>query len=143
MRMTQTAKAENVFQRRMLFDGVRRQLKGHRGLWGLALVGIGIAIVAAANWSWLLASGTAAVLLSALPCLVMCGLGLCMNKLGSVPGTGAVKSAAADESADSSPVTSNSLATSEVSCWSEAHQIGPAVLSTKNPSTQQKEKHDA
>jgi hypothetical protein len=36
------------------------------------LVGIGL------NWSWLVAAGLAPILLSTLPCLVMCGLGLCM-----------------------------------------------------------------
>lgn len=35
---------------------------------------------AALNWSWLVAIGVAPVLLSTLPCLVMCGLGLCMHK---------------------------------------------------------------
>lgn len=134
--MTQTAKAENVFRPLMLFDPVRRRLKGHRVLWGLALVGVGIAIVAAANWSWLVASGIAAVLLSALPCLVMCGLGLCMHRFGGTHGTGAVNSEEADESADSS------LASSDMSCWSEVHQIGPAMVPTKDVSTQ-KEKHNA
>jgi hypothetical protein len=42
-----------------------------------------IAIVAgiALNWSWLVATGIAPILLTALPCLIMCGLGLCMNRL--------------------------------------------------------------
>lgn len=42
-----------------------------------------IAIVAgiAFNWSWLVASGVLPILLTALPCAVMCGLGLCANKL--------------------------------------------------------------
>src|SRR2546427_11491026 len=41
-----------------------------------ALIG-GVAL----NWNWLVAAGIAPLLLTALPCLVMCGLGLCMNKL--------------------------------------------------------------
>src|SRR5712691_5898050 len=42
-------------------------------LGGLVLVaGIGL------NWGWLVAAGLAPVLLSTLPCLVMCALGLCM-----------------------------------------------------------------
>ena len=48
-------------------------------------VGKGIlqAVIAAAafNWSWLVAVGAAPLLLTLLPCAVMCGLGLClMNK---------------------------------------------------------------
>ena len=43
----------------------------------IAAVGAGVAL----NWGWLVAAGIAPVLLTALPCLVMCGLGLCMNKM--------------------------------------------------------------
>jgi hypothetical protein len=43
----------------------------------IAAVSAGLAL----NWSWLVAAGIAPVLLTALPCLVMCGLGLCMNKM--------------------------------------------------------------
>jgi|SRR6185437_2281631 len=38
-----------------------------------ALVG-GLAL----NWNWLVAIGAAPILLSTLPCLVMCGFGVCM-----------------------------------------------------------------
>lgn len=43
--------------------------------------GLGIAAVAG-GWGWLVAAGIAPVLLSVAPCLVMCGLGLCMNRRG-------------------------------------------------------------
>lgn len=46
----------------------------------LILAVVTVAGGAALNWSWLVAIGVAPVLLSALPCLVMCGLGLCMHK---------------------------------------------------------------
>lgn len=36
---------------------------------------------AALNWSWLAAAGIAPLLVTALPCLAMCGLGLCMSKM--------------------------------------------------------------
>lgn len=39
------------------------------------------------NWGWLVAVGLAPLILSVLPCLAMCALGLCMNKL--VSGRGA------------------------------------------------------
>src|SRR5262245_13195293 len=39
---------------------------------GVLLAGIGL------NWNWLVAAGIAPILISTLPCLVMCGLGLCM-----------------------------------------------------------------
>jgi hypothetical protein len=34
------------------------------------------------QWSWLVASGVAPLLLSVAPCAAMCGLGLCMHRMG-------------------------------------------------------------
>ena len=44
----------------------------------LAIVTLGIAM----NWSALVAAGIAPLLISALPCAVMCALGLCMSRMG-------------------------------------------------------------
>jgi len=41
---------------------------------GLATGGVGLAV----GWNWLLAIGALPILLSALPCVVMCALGVCM-----------------------------------------------------------------
>lgn len=56
----------------------RRALGGRRGLIaaGAAVTVAGLAL----NWSWLVAAGIAPVLLSVLPCMAMCALGLCMNR---------------------------------------------------------------
>ncbi len=64
---------------------------GRRGL-----VAAGAVIVAAGlafNWSWLVAAGIAPVLLSVLPCVAMCALGLCMNRMTgrSCPGENVVQ----------------------------------------------------
>jgi hypothetical protein len=65
-------------------DGLRivRYYLGNR--WVLVALG-GVVLVAgiALNWGWLVAAGVAPILLSTLPCLVMCGLGLCMMCRGS------------------------------------------------------------
>lgn len=53
---------------------------------GLAVVVLGGA-AAAGGWGWLVAAGIAPLLLSVLPCLVMCGLGLCMSRMGNVGGS--------------------------------------------------------
>jgi hypothetical protein len=37
---------------------------------------------AAFNWGWLVAIGIAPLLIAVLPCVAMCALGLCMNKMG-------------------------------------------------------------
>jgi hypothetical protein len=54
----------------------------------LLLVMATVAIVGgvALNWGWLVAAGIAPILLSLLPCVVMCGLGLCAHKLISRSG---------------------------------------------------------
>jgi hypothetical protein len=71
---------------------LRYWLRGPRGL--AALVLSALAIGAALNWSWLVAVGVAPLLLTALPCAVMCGLGLCMNKMTG--GSCSTSSSAAD-----------------------------------------------
>lgn len=58
---------------------VRSQLGGRRGLIILAVIALGAGAVF--NWSWLVAAGIAPVLLLLAPCALMCGLGLCMNKM--------------------------------------------------------------
>lgn len=48
------------------------------------LIAAGAAVIVAGlafKWSWLVAAGIAPVLLSVLPCVAMCALGLCMNRM--------------------------------------------------------------
>lgn len=65
---------------RDLFDVARHYLRGWRGITALATVAIVAGL--AFNWSWLVATGVAPVLLSVLPCLAMCALSLCMTRMG-------------------------------------------------------------
>lgn len=58
---------------------IRHYLGGWRGMLIFAATAIVVGLVL--NWSWLVATGIAPILLIALPCLIMCGLGLCMNHL--------------------------------------------------------------
>ena len=48
---------------------------------GVAALGA-IAAAAVWQWSWLVAVGIAPLLLSVAPCAAMCGLGLCMHRIG-------------------------------------------------------------
>lgn len=66
--------------RRELIYAVHYYLGGRRGL--IILVGLAIVTGLALNWSWLTAAGLAPILISVLPCLAMCALGLCMNRAG-------------------------------------------------------------
>jgi hypothetical protein len=58
---------------------VRTYLTGRRGL--IALAALALIAGAAFNWSWLVAVGIAPLLIAALPCVAMCALGLCMNRM--------------------------------------------------------------
>ena len=46
---------------------------------GVALAGGAGALVL--GWDWLVAAGLASIIIAAAPCLVMCALGLCMNRM--------------------------------------------------------------
>jgi hypothetical protein len=64
---------------RDIFHAVRYYLRGWRGPVALATV---IAVAGLAfGWSWLVAAGVAPLLLSVLPCVAMCALGLGMNRM--------------------------------------------------------------
>jgi hypothetical protein len=73
--------------------------------WGL----IGLIVLAAAiglyvgGWGWLVAAGLAPIILSTLPCLAMCGLGVCMMCKGHKQST--VSREAADTATSSVPPT--------------------------------------
>ncbi len=57
----------------------RPWLSGRR-IWWIAAA-LALAAGAALNWSWLVAIGVAPLLVAALPCVAMCALGLCMNRM--------------------------------------------------------------
>lgn len=61
-----------------LWTGVRARPRAAVAAVALVIVTAGIAM----NWSALVAAGIAPLLISALPCAVMCALGLCMNRMG-------------------------------------------------------------
>ena len=74
-----TETAETSLTRDLIYTA-RYYLGNRRGL--LILAGLAIVAGLALNWSWLAAAGIAPILISVLPCVAMCALGLCMNKAG-------------------------------------------------------------
>jgi hypothetical protein len=54
-------------------------LCGWRGVLVTPAIALGTGV--GPNWSWLVAPGIAPAILTALPCPVMCGAGLCVNRL--------------------------------------------------------------
>ena len=76
--MTAQVPAMNQTSARGLGQMARRYLTGWRGL--AVVASVATAAGSALNWSWLVAAGVAPFLLSVLPCLAMCALGLCMHR---------------------------------------------------------------
>jgi hypothetical protein len=58
------------------------------------------------NWSALVAAGIAPLLISALPCAVMCALGLCMSRMGK---NSCATETAPQQSAEETPLQLNSV----------------------------------
>tara|TARA_R110002126_G_scaffold291753_1_gene456853 strand:+ start:3900 stop:4331 length:432 start_codon:yes stop_codon:yes gene_type:complete len=79
MDKTRPSNTEDGSLGRDILYALRYYLGGRRGYLILAAAGIVGGLVF--NWSWLAAAGIAPLLLAALPCVAMCALGLCMNKV--------------------------------------------------------------
>ncbi len=76
---TRSPEATETSLSRDILYALRYYLGGRRGLIALAAVALSAGL--AFNWSWLVAVGIAPLLITVLPCLVMCALGLCMNRM--------------------------------------------------------------
>lgn len=66
-----------------------RSIIGQLGRNRLLVGGAAVALIAAGliwQWSWLVAIGVAPLLLSAVPCVAMCALGLCMHRMSGPAG---------------------------------------------------------
>ena len=100
---TQQSQSRNGSLSRDLLYALRYYLGNRRGL--LVLAGLVIASGLALNWSWLAAVGIAPILISLLPCLAMCALGLCMNRSGSKSCSAAESNAGPTETEVARPAT--------------------------------------
>ena len=67
-----------------LWSAARHYLGSHTGIIAMAAVALGAG--AYFNWGWLVAAGIAPLLLTTLPCVAMCALGLCMKGGSKSPG---------------------------------------------------------
>ena len=100
---TQQSQSQDGSLGRDLLYALRYYLGSRRGL--LVLAGLAIVAGLALNWSWLAAAGIAPILISVLPCLAMCALGLCMNRSGGKSCSTAASNSDAAEIEDAKPVT--------------------------------------
>jgi hypothetical protein len=105
MTTTELTQAKEASLEHDVLSAARYYLGGRRGL--VVLTAAVIVAGLAFNWSWLAAAGIAPVLLSLLPCVAMCALGLCMNRMTgrscAADGASRVKHATADEPSHGSP----------------------------------------
>lgn len=70
---TETSLGADVLHAARYYLGGRRALL----LASVAIAAAGLVF----NWNWLVAAGLAPLLLSVLPCVMMCTLGLCMSQM--------------------------------------------------------------
>ena len=119
MSSPETASATRPSLAQDWLHALRYWLRGPRGL--AALVLSALVIGAALNWSWLVAVGIAPLLLTVLPCAVMCGLGLCMNKIAG--GSCSTSSSATDH-----PGTPMSNAVQRITAASQRDKQAPVSV---------------
>jgi hypothetical protein len=85
----------------------------------IAMIVLAVVIGAVLNWSWLVAVGIAPLLLTVLPCAVMCGLGLCMHRMAG--GSCSISSGRPDH-----PGTPASKVAQRITAASEPNKQAPA-----------------
>jgi hypothetical protein len=104
---------------------IARYYLGNR--WVLVALGTGVLVAGIAlNWSWLVAAGIAPILISVLPCLVMCGLGFCMLCRSSQPQATPLRDAAdppASPAALALARTEGSSAAAAICCHERADEM--------------------
>ncbi|KQT20768.1 MULTISPECIES: DUF3329 domain-containing protein [unclassified Bradyrhizobium] len=93
----------------------RHYLRNRWTLVALAVVAVGLGLYFG-GWGWLVAAGLAPIILSTLPCLIMCGLGYCMMCRGQKQS--AASRDEADATTSASPLTSatNNASVAGASC---------------------------
>ena len=101
MTAIQSAKTNRV-PRKAILDIVR-PLTDRPVLLVAILIVVALAGVAALNWRWLVVVGAAPVLVSTLPCLLMCGLGLCMHKFAGRTGANPMDASSATSGSNDGP----------------------------------------
>lgn len=79
--MTISDSSSSNSQRSSLLERVRHLFTFRRALWLVATVVAGLGLTL--RWNWLVAAGVAPILVSLLPCAVMCAFGFCAYKAAS------------------------------------------------------------
>lgn len=110
MSSPQTAGAGRSSLARDWLYALRFWLGARRSL--LVLLAVVIVAGGALNWSWLVAAGIAPLLLTALPCVAMCGLGLCMHRMTG--GSGSTSANGSEAAGAAKPTAAEAAAASRL-----------------------------
>ena len=114
--------------------------------WVLLALG-SVAVIAGLSfggWGWLVAAGLAPVILSILPCLVMCGLGVCvMCRSGKTQSTSSLDAAdtAASSSASSVARMERPVAGGSSCCHEQAAEVPPPQVKQLQPIEERRDSH--
>ncbi len=122
-----TQRQDSSFARDLLY-AARYYLWRPRVLLTLATIAIiaGLAL----NWGWLVAAGLAPILISTLPCLVMCALGVCMMCRSGEKKSAPVRDAAESASASTTLAVS---ATDKPSTGTNSSPSAPLSIEAAAP----------
>lgn len=130
--------------------GAARNYLGNR--WALLALASLAAVIGLSfgGWGWLVAAGLAPIILSTLPCLVMCGFGVCMmcrsNKsqsMASRDAAGLPLSSAADRPDGPAQAAADGSAAYDPSCCQGETHGNPANALAENAAAEGKEKTHA
>ncbi len=124
---------------RDLLLAARYYLGRPRVLLGLAAIAITAGL--ALNWSWLVAAGLAPILLSTLPCLVMCAFGVCMMCRSSDKGTAAAHRTGDTPGTSTTAAISSSPSGAASCCHGAADEPRPAVVTNSKPNKERTDSH--
>ncbi|MFG1423153.1 hypothetical protein [Roseixanthobacter liquoris] len=82
-------------------NAIRSIPGSRRGLLMFGLTALGLGLVF--KWNWLVGAGIAPLLLTVLPCVAMCALGLCMSKMSG--GSAGSRLSPGDNAPEPAPTT--------------------------------------
>lgn len=128
---------------RDVLNAARYYLGNRWGLLVLASVAV-IAGLSFGGWGWLVAAGLAPVILSTLPCLVMCGFGVCMmcrsNKAQSTAPRGVMDAATSSPALIVAKVDGPTVGGSSC-CDEQAAESPPPQVEQLQPTEERRESH--
>lgn len=143
MATTRQPNAEDGSLGRDLLYALRYYLGRRRSL--LLLAAVALAGGLAFNWSWLAAAGIAPLILSVLPCVAMCALGLCMNRMTGHACTSdqAASTAAAADGTELPDMPSDDALTNDAATDAQAANVPAAAQFSQPQTTKERNATDA